>query len=504
MKTVSRGICLMLISLLCLMAIACAQPVDDTSVTTPSDPALPSEPVGEDATTPPASAEETTVTAGFDLSTLDFNQSEVTTLYWSDVERPEFFVEMQTGDNVSDAIFMRNIAVEDALNVKLEYIGESGNVDNSARFLKRIENSFNAGERIYDILASHSRTGGIVAAGGMTQDILGIDDSYIDLDMPWWPASIVDTATISGKMYFISGDISTNTLHFMYGVYYNADMIADLGLEDPTDLALAGDWTLDKMIAMSEGRYADLNSNEKKDYGDAFGLTTLFYHADSFYSGAGMTWISKDGNGDIIISPDYTSERAINLAEKLSAWFATNDCYTENNNKNTYTTFSYGNALFAQNRIYIADSSHASGLNNADFTYGVVPIPKYDENQNRYYTTVGNPFTLYEIMVDCEQTEMVTATLEALAQESYKHTTPAIFEVNMKYKYSANDKTAQAFDIIRSSIVFDLGRIFGGNLNTMSEVYSKACINGQSWATIAATQAKSIGRMLERLVESFE
>ena len=504
MKKTSRILCVLLAVLCCLTVAACATPSEDDNTietTTPAADAAQTTPapVGDQTT---AGTEE--VTPGFDLSSLDYGQKTVTFLYWEDVERPEFFVEGQTGDNVTDAIFERNLNVETMLNIKLEYIGTKGNVSNSDNFLKKVQNSFNAGEKAYDILASHSRTGGVVAAAGMAKDMLSIDDSYLDFEMPWWPETMIDTATISNKMYFISGDISTNTLHFMYGVYYNADMITNLQLDDPTPIALDGKWTLDKMIAMSENLYQDLNDDGKKNFGDAFGMTTLYFHADSFYSGAGMTWIDKDSSGTPRVSPDYTSEKAINLAETLAEWFNTNDCFTENNNANTYNTFSAGNALFAQNRIYIADNAHASGLNNAPFTYGVVPIPKYDENQERYYTTVGNPFTLYEIMLDCEETEMVTATIEALAQQGYELTTPAIFEVNMKYKYSANDQTSQVFDIIRSSIVFDLGRIFGANLSTMSEIYSKTCINNQSWATAAAGQSKMVGRMLNKLLESFD
>ncbi|MBQ9079966.1 MAG: extracellular solute-binding protein [Clostridia bacterium] len=501
MKTQLRIVCMMLVVLMCITAVACAQPSDDTEDTTTAAP-FDNTPSGETESSP-AETQPDSVSSSIP-DELDFGNDTVTFLYWDDVERAEFFADGITGDNVNDAIYQRNINVEENLGVTLKYIGEPGNVNNSDGFLKHVQNSFNAGEREYDILASHSRTGGVVAAAGMAMDLADIDDSYIDTSKPWWPSSMVDTATIGDKMYFISGDISTNTLHFMYGVYYNMDMITNLGLEDPTDLALSYDWTLDKMIAMSANLYQDLNNDGKKGYGDAFGLTTLYYHADSFYSAAGMSWIDKDANGELRVSPDYTSEKAINLAEKLAAWFGTSDCYTENNNKNTYTIFADGNSLFAQNRIYIADSAHDSGLNSADFKYGVVPVPMYDENQDEYYTTVGNPFTLYEVMVNCDKTEMTTAVLECLAEQGYNLTTPAIFEVNMKYKYSLYDKTAQAFDLIRNGIVFDLGRIFGENLNKMSEVYSRTCIEGQSWATAAASQSRVIERLLNNLVESFE
>ncbi len=491
MKKFLRLISLLLCLILSVAAVSCAKTGENSETTAGS-----TLPESESLTS------ETTLEYAC-LPVIDFGGQLINILYWQDVERPEFFVQELTGDIVGDAIYERNMNIENRLNIKLNFIGTPGNVGNSDEYLKVVSNSFNAGEKNYDILASHSRTGAVVAAGGMAMDILGVENSYLDFDQPWWPETLIDTATIGNKMYFVSGDISTNTLHFMYGIYYNADLITNNALEDPTALALAGNWTLDKLISMSSNFYTDLNGNNKKDYGDFFGLTTLFFHADSFYFGSGMKCIEKSNETTLCISPDFYSEKAINLADKLGDWFALNCCYTENNNANTYKTFSAGNALFAQNRIYIADSSHDSGLNKATFKYGLVPVPKYDENQDRYYTTVGNPFTLYEIMTNCDKATEVSAVLECWAGEAYRKTTPAIFEINMKCKYAQNEETSQIFDIIRGAIVFDLGRIFGAKLSTMSEIYSNACIANNSWATIVAAQKKVLGKQLDALVKSF-
>ena len=48
---------------------------------------------------------------------LDFGGLNVRVLYWSDVERPEFEVTEITGDVVGDAIFQRNMNIEDRLGV---------------------------------------------------------------------------------------------------------------------------------------------------------------------------------------------------------------------------------------------------------------------------------------------------------------------------------------------------------------------------------------------------
>ncbi len=500
MKLTLRIAACLLCLVLCLGAIACADNSgDDDQTTPPADNTTPTP--GQDTASPTSDTSEGPESS---LPELNFGGKQITTLYWEDVERAEFFEDDISGDNVRDAIHARNLAVEEQLGVKLNYVGTPGNVNHSSDYLMKVQNSFNAGEKIYNILASHSRTGAVVAAGGMTQNLLAIEDSYLDLEQPWWPPTLIETSAIGNGMYFISGDISTNTLHFMYGIYYNMDMVTDRGLDDPTDLALAGTWTIDKMIAMTTDMYEDINNNNVSDYGDFFGLSTLYFHADSFYSAAGMHWIDKDAGGYMQVSADYGSEKSINLAEKLSAWFSSGVCFTKDNNNEVCKTFANGNSLFTQNRIYIADNQHSCGLNSASFKYGVVPVPKYDEAQDSYYTTVGNPFTLYEVMNGSNDQDVATAVLECLAYHGYKLTTPAIFEVNMKYKYSSVDKTAQCFDLIRNNIVFDLGRLFGAQLSTMSEIWSKACINGTGWSGQVKTNEKILAKMVTKLNSSFD
>lgn len=493
------------------IAVACAQPGDDTvDTTTAGNADNPVDPNGGGDTV------ETTVDDGLDENgfeedrlpeDLNYNNAEVFVLHW-EAERDEFQSEGITGDNILDNIYQRNLNIEERLGVTLAFEESPGNNKNLSKFKQKVENSYQAGEKIYDIIATYSRTAAQLAINGYYADLNEIDDTYIDLDMPWWPESIIDTMGVGDALYYVSGDASTNTLHFMYTIYYNKDLLNNYGLTDPTEYVLNKTWTIDKLIEMTTNTYQDLDTDGKVSEGDFYGFGTIYYGADAFYTGSGLRLIEHSGDEDLIkISDDYFSQKTVDLIDKLGDWMTTSDCYISRNGDavDFDLPFVNGNMLFCQNRVYMADNQHSSGLNNVEWKYGLVPTPLYDEAQEEYVTVIGNPFTLYGIMTDCEEPTMMTAVIECWGSEAYRLTTPALFETNMKYKYTDLDVSAQMFDILRETMSFDQGRIYANTLGPyMSEIPSKVATTGASWATVRKTYERMLSRQLNQIIEAFQ
>ena len=90
--------------------------------------------------------------------------------------------------------------------------------------------------------------------------------------------------------------------------------------------------------------------------------------------------------------------------------------------------------------------------------FGILPLPKLDEEQDRYYSTIGSWHSVFlcapSVQADAERTG---AILEALAYESYKTVTPAYYEKTLVGKYIRDDESREMVDIILSSHVYDLG-----------------------------------------------
>ena len=361
-----------------------------------------------------------------DLPELDFRAQNVTVLYWSDVENAEFEVEELNGEIVNDAIFQRNLDVEDRLNVKYSWIGTPGNNGSKDKYVAVAQASVAAGDGAYDIYAAYSRTIGASVVNSLTRPLQ--DSQYIDYEKPWWPDNLLEESMIHDRLYFVSGDISTNVLHMMYCLYYNKQLLEDYNLPVPTDEVFAGTWTVDRLVELTADAYTDLNGNGKQDINDRFGFTITDFHNDAFYTGSGLKLVEKDPDTVLKISEDFYSEKAVDLLAKIGPWEATDTVYQAGDYE---TPFTEGRALFNVNRAHYASKA----LRDSELTYGILPVPKYDENQQNYRTVMGNPITLYAVSRDSAVPDVDEAVLECMASEAYRLTTPAIFENNMKKKY---------------------------------------------------------------------
>jgi ABC-type glycerol-3-phosphate transport system substrate-binding protein len=438
---------------------------------------------------------------------LDY-QATIKIHHWSDAHRLEFEIKEEelTGNLVEQSVWTRNTNTEERLGVKFEWTSAAGDYSHQASFISGVQNAYSGGT-YYDIIASYSRTMGTMSAKNLLVDITGIDDSYIDLEKPWYSQNLVPKCSIGTSLFFVTGDVATNTLYMMYGIYYNLKILEDNHLDDPVDLVDDRKWTIAELQRLTKDLYVDRTGDGLTD-DDQYGMTCSSLHNDVFFSSSGLMIIESDPEDLIKVSPDYTSTKLIDLVDNLGAWIATDDIFMigDSNSDRLETNFKEGNSLFHVNRVFIAGAEHKNSFNGVEWDYGIVPVPLHDENQEKYYTLLSNPFTFWGIMNGCSDTSRASAVIECMSSEGFRHTTPAIFETNMKYRYTTGGTNVYAhmFDIIRDNITFDLGRIFSADLNYPIDDISTASYKGTSWASVAKSNNAVLGKRLERLIKSYE
>jgi ABC-type glycerol-3-phosphate transport system substrate-binding protein len=286
----------------------------------------------------------------------------------------------------------------------------------------------------------------------------------------------------------------------MYVMFYNKDMLKNYAeLIEPSQHVDDGTWTMETMLAMTSGIYNDLNNNQKADKDDTFGFTSLNWHFDAIYYGCGMTMLEKDADPAKLlkIADDWTSEKAITLSDTVGEWIKKGDAYLDSTN--------YANIFVNGSSLLVMARHHdiASIISKAGFKYGIVPMPKYDKEQEKHITCVGNPVSLYSIYTLSKDANRAAAVLECWASEAYRTTTPAVFETTFKLRLSETSTESRMYDIIRSGVTFDLCRFFNRQLSSMGSEWYKCATTAGNWASKSEALMKSVPAKLQDIADSF-
>ena len=120
--------------------------------------------------------------------------------------------------------------------------------------------------------------------------------------------------------------------------------------------------------------------------------------------------------------------------------------------------FVSGNAIMG-NAVFEDAIQHFADVKN---TYGIIPYPKLDSNQERYYSMVegGSASIMAPITLEGETAERAGIIIEALCAESHKKLLPEFYDVVLKTRYSSSPVDAEMVDILVASRIFDFGFVY--------------------------------------------
>jgi len=375
-------------------------------------------------------------------------------------------VEEKEGDIVNDAVWERNLNVQEQLNFVLK-------ADPYAMAYNTIAEGVStlilAGDSTYDVFLGHQYGMATLVSRKMFVD--GYTLEHINFDQPWWMNSYMDELTLGkGARYLLVSDFNTQAITYIRANFFNKTLYEKL-YGDPNELyqmALDGKFTLDHMNQLIEGAYSDLNGDGQTDIADQLGMITTKLQAavDSYVYGTDVVFTSRDKDG--FVQLNMINDESVLLAEKLCAFFNQKAISTLADNKQN-AIFAAGTSLFLGNGMLSAAGS--TELREMADDFGILPHPKMDEDQKEYYSLVHDTAMLTGVSVQSKNLDMVGAVLEALAAESYRRVTPAWYESALKLKYARDDISSQMVDMIKDSMTTNFIYAYNAALNSLGTVY---------------------------------
>ncbi len=419
---------------------------------TPAEPsASPSADVSEQTSlqeTTPAETEPT-----LDAPVKDYNGYAYRILA-ADVDIGMVFSEEMTGNSVNDAVFQSNTAVEEKYNIVLKQ-EKLGSWSDAAAIRTKIQ----GGGDEFDVGVCHDVTSGNLSLEGLFLNLYKVP--YIDLSKPWWPAFTTDQLTVNGQMYVFSNYIGYNGLRGTKNMYVNLDKLKDLKIASPYEMVRKGTWTLDNVIDLTKNVYTDVNGDGNADRDDFYGFafTGLFYGwLENFNIEA---YRHSEDNKTVYLA--LKTERTAELVDKIKGWLNGGNpgVYYRSSHKSLYVPEAYplifadGNCLLTYGSLYVL----IENLENSSVTYGILPMPKYDEAQADYIgVCYDSPMWIPVSVKDAERSGIIT---EAMSYEGYKTILPAYREVALKQRYAQDPDSAEMLDIIFKNRWLSFSYIYG-------------------------------------------
>lgn len=432
---------------------------------------------------------------------LSFSGATYTILSREDLEwENEMCTPELTGDTVNDAIYNREITVEERLNVAIDAYKTPGIWGNEWAFFDKIRAAVRSGDASYQLVAGYAYYIPSLATEGLFTNLLEMN--YLDFDKPWWNSDLRDELTLYGQLYFGGGDLSYTMIAQMYGVFFNKNMAEEYAVEDLYTVVEEGRWTYDYLYTLVNSIGRDLDGNGKMDENDEYGLIMVNGNqCDTFFAAYDQPVTSKDSSGNIVLR--LGDAKAIDCAEKMMTFYDNKiNVYSmeEDNDYKCYIPFKEGRAL-----LNIATLAYAAKqLREVDFEYGILPLAKYDEDQDAYHTMSQDAYSLFCVPLNAGDTDMIGAVTELMAYESWKNVTPAYFEIALKSKYSRDEASSQMLDLIRDGALFNFGFVNSYSCENIMHILRNVVAGNQGYATILAANEQKYETALEKLVQAYK
>jgi ABC-type glycerol-3-phosphate transport system substrate-binding protein len=250
---------------------------------------------------------------------------------------------------------------------------------------------------------------------------------------------------------FLYGDLHISNLGRAGTVYYNKELYsqyvsANKDKDELYQVVLDNRWTVEEFIRLAKKGYVAKGGDGSNDiYGyDHHQAANLDFLRES----SGIRMYERNEYG--MPTFNFKNDKSVDFITTISDFLYNSPgilCSTVNKDV-TPPVFTDSQVVFY---INILSSVMNDAMREMKDDFGILPMPKWDEEQEEYKTLIYNASCTAGIPVSTDidrANEEVSAVIEALCSESYRSVSLAFYETALKAAYNRDDQSAQMIDII--------------------------------------------------------
>ncbi len=431
--------------------------------------------------------------------TVDWGGEDFGILYVNDIAGYTEEVEISTDEKstvVSEAVHQRNTLFEEYGNLEFTLVPTS-----NGSVTTKLQGEVQTATGDFFLVTQTTSGTAAAATSNLLYDYLALD---IDYDQDWWDEGTLDFA-LDGKVFFMNGPFNIVDDDVTFVMIFNKTLRENYGVENPYQLVKDGKWTLDKFNSIIS-KLATENGDGTWNEEDTYGFTAPESIGNTFFYSAGLQYVnnSRDMDAPELVLTGAKLEQALDvLAIARSIVHDNHSSYIAAPGSEALAkgVFTGGRSLF-----YCEAASYLRALNQEmEAVYGIIPLPKYNEQQENYTTwshSIGSTLSIPTSVGNGKQDmEQFAAVLELYTILSEQHVRPAYYDNMLTTRNVHDAESAEMMDLIFLHRTYDMAMYFDslGMASIFSTSVSGADQFSSSYNKVSSSFDKAIRNILRRL-----
>ncbi len=459
-----------------------------------------------------SAAEEDTEDLNYvcDLPTdLNYGDEEINFMYVKVAGRDDELISENLGNGtIPDAVYERNLAVENQLKVKLVFNEQS----TDALAQAAINTAVKGGDRTLDIFVIGTYCAVSPAIQGCYLNLNAVEN--VDTSKHYWSQDYnnIVTFTSDNKQYLATSPAALSLFRLTYLTIFNRELFNDRKIPDLYETVDNGEWTLEYQNQLVADAWVDSDGNGKESKDDFYGfITGSCISVDAYCTASDIHLVTRDETGYMVYNANKL-DALVDMAEKVSALYNAQGTYVFQGQPQDDIGLYYIIEKFAEQQGLMATTqflsieTHIESL--AEFSYGIVPMPKLTKEQAEYKTYVQDQVSAFGIssaIGDEDRQAMLGAVMESLAYNSYKIVRPAYYDSALSLRFMQDPQSRAILDTMFETIAFDYTYVTDvggvrGTLRTLLPSSNPAMASrARSWERIITKSLEKDNEAIENL-----
>lgn len=400
--------------------------------------------------------------------------------------------EEQNGDVINDSIYTRQRKVEERFGIEVvELASKSATTE--------IRQAIQANTTDFDMSFMSLMNVLTLASEGLFVDFYEIPG--LQLDQPWWDQKAIEDMSIDNKLFYCTSAFDITRLDGIRTVYYNKDLASQFELGNLYEMVDNGTWTIDKYTEFCQKVKADLDGDGQATDQDRYGAVSYGeLLIDTLIAGCGFKYIAKDAD-DLLIS-NIDSESFYDAYEKIRHILHDDDLFFDVRvKKYSGTGDRAAEPIFLGNQalFYSECMAWTRVLREMEADFGVLPPPKLNEQQDRYYALTLNPWCMI-VLNNNPDLEFTGNIMEALSAASYDTVVPAYVDITLTGKVARDPDTVRMLNLVFDNLYYN---IHMSEVITRSTIQSALQGNRANIASALASMQKMVDKLLPKTNAKF-